>query len=405
MEEKLAAKNNVVECAGFFLDNKGMMIIFKTNGAKETGHAQKVLVSLKKLLRIENIFDTIHVFDEYHHQRLQQWLTHSKLAENFVDSDSEEEEENKVPTVDTLAKRYEGPVRVSQKVEDQMQLVRFETSRTEVLVTQFHTGHAYEYVLQQECTIQVFMVGIWTPILSTSCKNEQRREGWLADRLRDHKNPQLLHVVKETVQLHKEGQFPDPAKDKKTFWVRCANVLKAVNPHAVVERKKLPPAAQAEIHRVLNNDVDTWQLEDKCSKCNSREFCIPEHQQKADAAMRQFAQTAGQLEWPELVPIECSRCKTWRKPLWRGMPEEAQRLETHVGNYQQQFLWRTFKRLRDTVDPEEYERLQDTVESEWKKPRKKYTVGEGVAKEATKEEATEEEVTVATEEGVLSESD
>ena len=114
MEEKLAAKNNVVEYAGLFIGKKGMMIIFKTNGANETGHAQKLLISVKKLLRIENIFDTIHVFDEYHHQRMQQWLTHSKLAGHFVDSDSEEENVEQVPTIDTLAKRCEGPTSVSQ---------------------------------------------------------------------------------------------------------------------------------------------------------------------------------------------------------------------------------------------------------------------------------------------------
>ena len=159
MEEKLAAKNNVVEYAGLFIDKKGMMTIFKTNGAKETGHAQKLLISVKKLLRIENIFDTIFLFfDEYHHQRMQQWLTHSKLAGQFVDSDRDEENVQLVPTIDTLAKRCEGPTRVPQKVEDQMQLVRFETSHDEVQANQFHAGHAYEYVLQQECTIQVFMV-------------------------------------------------------------------------------------------------------------------------------------------------------------------------------------------------------------------------------------------------------
>ena len=134
--------------------------------------------------------------------------------------------------------------------------------------------------------------------------------------------------------------------------------------------------------------------------------------------MRQFAQTAGQLEWPELVPVECSRCKEWRKPMWTGMPEEFQRLETHVDEYRTHKMRRTFKRLRDTVDPEEYERLRDRMEG--KKPRKEYTVGGGkVAEEVVQgdgggvaEEVTEEddeevatEDPYATEEGALSESD
>ena len=106
MDQKLATENSVVEYAGLFIDKKGAILIFKTKGAKETGHAQKLLVSVKKLLRIENMFDTIHVFDEYHHQRMQQWLTHSALAGQFVDSDSEEEAEQQLaPTIDTLAKR------------------------------------------------------------------------------------------------------------------------------------------------------------------------------------------------------------------------------------------------------------------------------------------------------------
>ena len=91
MDQKLATQNSVVEYAGLFIDKKGAILIFKTKGAKETGHAQKLLVSVKKLLRIENMFDTIHVFDEYHHERVQQWLTHSALAGQFVDSDSDEE--------------------------------------------------------------------------------------------------------------------------------------------------------------------------------------------------------------------------------------------------------------------------------------------------------------------------
>ena len=358
MEEKLATKNNVVDYAGLFLDKEGAILIFKTKGAKETGHAQKLLVSVKKLLRIENTFDTIHVFDEYHHQRMQQWLTHSKLAGHFVDSDSEEEEENKVPTVDTLAKRYEGPVRVSQKVEDQMQLVRFDTSHNEVLATQFHMGHAYEYVLQQECTIQVFTVGIWTPVVSTSCKNEQRRERWLADRIRAHKNPQLLQAVQETMQLHREDQFPDPAKDKKTFWVRCANALKTVNPDAVVDRKKLPQSAQAEIHRVLNN-TPRWQLEDRCSQCGSTDFRVPEHQGRLDGARQTFA---------ELVPVECSRCETWRKITWTGSSETLQLERKKVDEYETHEMRRRMKRCRDTEDAEG---------PWWKKPRKEYTVGGG----------------------------
>ena len=169
--------------------------------------------------------------------------------------------------------------------------------------------------------------------------------------------------------------------------MRCANALKAVNPDAVVERKKLPPAAQAEIHRVLNN-MNTWQLEDKCNNCGSREFRAPEHQQKLDAAMRQFAQTAGQLEWPELVPVECSRCKEWRKPMWSGMPEEFQRLETQQAEYHEHTMRMTFKRLCDTVDPEEYERVRERHEG--KRQRKVYTVGDGkVAEEDGKEVAKE----------------
>ena len=137
MEEKLATKNNVVDYAGLFLDKEGAILIFKTKGAKETGHAQKILVNLKKLLQIENMFDTVHVFDAYHHQRTQQWLTHADLAGQFVDSDTEEENVEQVPTVDTLAKRCEGPTSVSQKVQEQMQLVRFDTSHHEVHYNQF----------------------------------------------------------------------------------------------------------------------------------------------------------------------------------------------------------------------------------------------------------------------------
>ena len=113
MEEKLATKTNAVDYAGLFVDKEGMILMFKTNGAKETGHAQKLLVSVKKLLRIESMFGTIHVFDEYHHQRMQQWLTHSKLAGQFVDSDSDEGNVQLVPTIDTLAKKQHYPRRLA----------------------------------------------------------------------------------------------------------------------------------------------------------------------------------------------------------------------------------------------------------------------------------------------------
>ena len=90
-EDKLARKSGVVEYAGLFTDKKGMILIVKATGAKETGHAQQSLISMKKLLRIENMFDTIHVFDEYHNERMQPWLTHSMLAGQFVDNNRDEE--------------------------------------------------------------------------------------------------------------------------------------------------------------------------------------------------------------------------------------------------------------------------------------------------------------------------
>ena len=103
------------------------------------------------------------------------------------------------------------------------------------------------------------------------------------------------------------------------------------------------------------------------------------------------------------------------------MEEEAQRLETRVGNSQEQIMQRTLKRLRDTVDPEELERERKYFVGWAERPKiKEYVVGGGkVAEEVVQgdgggvaEEVTEEddfevatEDPYATEEGALSESD
>ena len=168
------------------------------------------------------------------------------------------------------------------------------------------------------------------------------------------------------MQLHKEGQFPDPMKDKKTFWVRCANALKMVSPDAVVDRKKLTQNEQAKINRVLNN-TPTWQLEDRCKQCGSTDFRVPEHQERLDRAMQTLAETARaartgeqqpHIEWPELVPVECSRCETWRKITWIGSSETLQLLCKKVDDYETHELLEKFrslkKRRRDDSDDERH---------------------------------------------------
>ena len=225
-----------VECVGLYIDTKGILLIFKTTSPKIKAEAQKYVDNMQKILNIEGprLSDSCCAFDEYHRERVQQWMTHAKIAKDFVESDDEEEKED----CHILAKAETAIMQVGKasaatqkRINEQMALVTFDTSNTQVKGDLFlqSEAKAYEYRLQQECTIQLFSVGIWPVIDSTRCKCEKRRVKWLAERMQAYKTPNLVQAVKESVKLHKEGHLQPPKADKQTFWKRCTQSLQLVN--------------------------------------------------------------------------------------------------------------------------------------------------------------------------------
>ena len=85
-----------VECVGLYIDTKGILLIFKTTSPKIKAEAQKYVDNMQKILNIEGprLSDSCCAFDEYHRERVQQWMTHAKIAKDFVESDDEEEKED-----------------------------------------------------------------------------------------------------------------------------------------------------------------------------------------------------------------------------------------------------------------------------------------------------------------------
>ena len=279
---------------GIYVDHQGAVLLAGSKREMQVNNARSCLITMLEpfdafeqnmdaMLRSRKAMErTVRPFDELDKLRLDAWKTVASLRprfsyapkpartevpcpttlQGFIDSLSDSEDEDDVQPMLSIR---DGRLSLTESpAQDTMP----DTTPGEAELYQAAEAlYRVTWTTSAEQTAVVVMLSVGSPLEELAyihCHREERREALLCSRL--PAVPDLGETVAIAAQMAQEGSLPSssgPRARKAEFLKRCEAALKAKNPRAERDVKKVPPEDQRKIALALN----TTGTDTLCSRC------------------------------------------------------------------------------------------------------------------------------------------
>ena len=283
-------KNCAVSWVQLVIDQHGVLAIVRYKHPLILGDAKKAASVVLRCLPDKQrraVEQGLRPLDEVDRDRISAWTTveslHRKRKRTEEDEEEEEDEADTevyfVPNkrVRTEEERAEPPKKTAQELLKEFSDSDSEDSAAPVprlMLTDaaavpstlacpdlFDPDSLWGCRMKEEATIILAEAGARPDQLTyIKCHHEDRRQRLLQGRVkREYDKPTLLSVVRVAMKLAMDGKIPGIGKHgrRSEFMERCAEALKAINPEAERDVKKLNADQQTLIRHALGGDSST----------------------------------------------------------------------------------------------------------------------------------------------------
>ena len=294
----MARKTCAFVYVGIFVDERGAVVLAKAKRGMQLDNARCGISTILAPLPAEQrlcVSKSLHAFDELDKVRMNTWSTVASLRPKFpkapkdptsatdsgcglpmvpqsaqqlllelVESDDEDDGPRTLAITNGAVPRIESPEMSFEESDQYRPEMSFEESEL------YREGHAraratWTTSAKQQAVVVILSVGSRLEELSyIHCHREERRVALLCAML--PALPDLCETVAIAAQMAQEGSLPSssgPRARKAEFLKRCEAALKAKNPRAERDVKKVPREDQQKIALALN----TAGTDTLCSRC------------------------------------------------------------------------------------------------------------------------------------------